>query len=61
VPTKLEIMPLNTDAYLKKRGWEGKGSGLRQGGLSKPLIITQKKSLAGLGKDRDEAYPFWDQ
>jgi len=23
--------------------------------------MPQKKNLAGLGKDRDEAFPFWDQ
>jgi len=53
-------MPLNSDAYLRKQGWEGSGSGLRKGALSKPLAIPQKRNLGGLGKDRDEAYPFWD-
>jgi len=24
------------------------------------VIIAQKKSLAGVGRDRDEAFPFWD-
>jgi hypothetical protein len=30
------------------------------GSIAKPIIISQKKNLAGLGKDRDEAFPFWD-
>jgi hypothetical protein len=54
-------MPLDANVYLKNRGWQGSGSGLRKGGLSKPLAIPQKRNLGGLGKDRDEAYPFWDQ
>ncbi|KIJ64550.1 hypothetical protein HYDPIDRAFT_28490 [Hydnomerulius pinastri MD-312] len=39
----------------------GKGTGLRKGAIDKPLAIPPKKTLAGLGKDRDEAFPFWDQ
>jgi hypothetical protein len=53
-------MPLDGHEYLTKHGWRGKGTALRDGGISRPVIITQKKSLSGLGKDRDEAFPFWD-
>ncbi|KIM43143.1 hypothetical protein M413DRAFT_443952 [Hebeloma cylindrosporum] len=53
-------MPLDGHSYLVSQGWEGKGTGLRQGAISRPLAIPQKKNLAGLGKDRDEAFPFWD-
>ena len=42
-------------------GWAGKGSALRHGAIAKPITLTQKKTLAGVGKDRDEAIPFWDQ
>lgn len=54
-------MPLDGHSYLVAQGWSGKGTGLRQGAISRPLAIHQKKTLAGLGKDRDEAFPFWDQ
>jgi len=54
-------MPLDGHSYLVSQGWEGKGTGLRQGSISRPLAIPQKRNLAGLGKDRDEAFPFWDQ
>ncbi len=54
-------MPLDGHSYLVAQGWAGKGSGLREGAISRPLAIAQKKNLAGLGKDRDEAFPFWDQ
>ncbi|KAF7422370.1 hypothetical protein PC9H_010526 [Pleurotus ostreatus] len=54
-------MPLDGHAYLVAQGWAGKGSGLREGAISRPLAIAQKKTLSGLGKDRDEAFPFWDQ
>ncbi|TFK52597.1 hypothetical protein OE88DRAFT_1807481 [Heliocybe sulcata] len=53
-------MPLDGHAYLSAQGWAGTGSGLREGSISRPVIITQKKTLAGIGKDRDEAFPFWD-
>lgn len=51
---------LDGHEYLTKRGWKGKGTALRSGGIAKPLNVTQKRSLAGLGKDRDEAFPFWE-
>ena len=54
-------MPLDGHSYLVAQGWGGKGTGLRQGAISRPLAIPQKKTLSGLGKDRDEAFPFWDQ
>lgn len=54
-------MPLNSHSYLVGQGWQGTGKALREGAISRPVVIAQKKSLAGVGKDRDEAYPFWDQ
>lgn len=48
-------------AYLTSYGWTGSGTGLRNGAIDKPLTIPPKKNLSGLGKDRDEAFPFWDQ
>ncbi|KAF9543302.1 hypothetical protein CPC08DRAFT_649937, partial [Agrocybe pediades] len=53
-------MPLDGHSYLVAQGWGGKGTGLRDGAISRPIAIPQKKNLAGLGKDRDEAFPFWD-
>ncbi|KAH9480373.1 G patch domain-containing protein 4 [Psilocybe cubensis] len=53
-------MPLEAHDYLVSQGWGGKGTGLRQGAISRPIAIPMKKNLAGLGKDRDEAFPFWD-
>lgn len=48
-------------AYLTSYGWIGTGTGLRKGAIAKPLAIPPKKNLSGLGNDRDEAFPFWDQ
>ncbi|KAF5366302.1 hypothetical protein D9758_005733 [Tetrapyrgos nigripes] len=53
-------MPLDGHSYLVSQGWSGKGTGLRQGAISRPITIAQKNNLGGLGKDRDEAFPFWD-
>ncbi|KAI0755132.1 hypothetical protein C8Q80DRAFT_1266630 [Daedaleopsis nitida] len=53
-------MPLDGHAHLVSQGWSGKGNGLRHGAIKKPVTIIQKKTLAGIGKDRDEAFPFWD-
>lgn len=54
-------MPLNSHSYLVDHGWQGAGNALREGAISRPVVISQKKSLAGVGKDRDEAFPFWEQ
>ncbi|KAH8090637.1 hypothetical protein HD553DRAFT_338331 [Filobasidium floriforme] len=53
-------MPLDTTEYLTSRGWKGKGTALKQGHLSRPIAVVQKKTMSGVGKDRDEAVPFWD-
>lgn len=54
-------MPLDGHSFLISQGWSGTGTGLRQDALIRPLAIPQKRTLSGLGKDRDEAFPFWDQ
>ncbi|TYJ58385.1 hypothetical protein B9479_000931 [Cryptococcus floricola] len=46
--------------HLEQQGWAGKGTALQQGHISRPLAVVQKKTLSGIGKDRDEAVPFWD-
>lgn len=55
-------MPLNPTNYLTERGWGGKGTSLDSNGrgLKKPLSIPQKRSLTGIGKDRDRAVEWWD-
>ncbi|KAF8272199.1 hypothetical protein EI94DRAFT_1796338 [Lactarius quietus] len=53
-------MPLDGHAFLVNQGWSGAGNGLRKGSISRPISIPQKRNLAGIGKDRDEAFPFWD-
>ncbi|KAG2129149.1 hypothetical protein DEU56DRAFT_818059 [Suillus clintonianus] len=53
-------MPLDGHSYLTSYGWSGKGTGLRTGAIDRPLAIPQKRNLSGVGKDRDEAFPFWD-
>ncbi|GFZ50516.1 hypothetical protein JCM24511_08273 [Saitozyma sp. JCM 24511] len=47
-------------AHLAKQGWKGKGTALKHGHAVRPLPVVQKKSLTGIGKDRDAAVPFWD-
>lgn len=54
-------MPLDGHAHLVSQGWSGVGSGLRHGAIARPVVVVQKKTLSGIGKDRDEAFPFWDQ
>ncbi|GAC99722.1 hypothetical protein PHSY_007325 [Pseudozyma hubeiensis SY62] len=56
-------MPLNTTNFLVSQGWEGVGvplDGKAGKGLKKPLAITQKKTLSGIGKDRDRADDWWN-
>ncbi|KAJ1034812.1 hypothetical protein NDA13_001066 [Ustilago tritici] len=56
-------MPLNATSFLVSQGWEGVGvplDGKAGKGLKKPLAITQKKTLSGIGKDRDRADDWWN-
>ncbi|KAJ9104573.1 hypothetical protein QFC21_002071 [Naganishia friedmannii] len=53
-------MPMDTAEYLASQGWKGKGTALKHGHVTRPLAVVQKKTLGGVGKDRDEAVPFWD-
>lgn len=54
-------MPIDGHSYLTKRGWAGKGSGLRAGSVARPIVASQKRDSRGLGKDRDDHFEFWDQ
>ena len=54
-------MPIDGHGYLTKRGWAGKGSGLRVGSIARPIVASQKRDSKGLGKDRDDHFEFWDQ
>lgn len=57
----VSLMPLDGHAFLLSQGWSGAGEGLRKGAISRPITAPRKKNLAGIGKDRAEAFPFWDQ
>ena len=54
-------MTIDSHSYLVSRGWKGKGTALKEGGLSRPIVQAQKKDQKGLGKNRDESFQFWDQ
>ncbi|KAG9128487.1 hypothetical protein FRC07_009711 [Ceratobasidium sp. 392] len=51
---------LDGQNHLVKQGWKGAGHPLKAGGRSRPIVIAQKKTLGGIGKDRDESFAFWD-
>jgi hypothetical protein len=48
--------------YLRGLGWSGPGSSLNNdpSGRAKPITVAQKKTLAGVGRDRDTAFPWWE-
>ncbi|KAG8948965.1 hypothetical protein FRC04_009166 [Tulasnella sp. 424] len=56
-------MPLDAATHLASQGWGGAGKPLRAGpnALARPIVGVQKKTLGGVGKDRDDAFAFWDQ
>lgn len=54
-------MPLDGHAFLTAQGWQGKGSGLRQGAIHRPIAAPLKVSQGGVGKDKVEAFAFWEQ
>ncbi|KAG8731981.1 hypothetical protein FRC11_001260 [Ceratobasidium sp. 423] len=51
---------LDGQTHLVKQGWKGAGHPLKAGGRSRPVVVAQKKTLGGIGKDRDESFAFWD-
>ncbi|KAG8849051.1 hypothetical protein FRB96_000951 [Tulasnella sp. 330] len=55
-------MPFDPSVHLASQGWGGLGEPLRpnSNGLRKPIILSQKKTLGGVGKDRDISFAFWD-
>ncbi|KEI37021.1 uncharacterized protein L969DRAFT_90082 [Mixia osmundae IAM 14324] len=53
-------MSFSPAGYLQAQGWQGAGQGLQAGSRAKPITLIKKKDQSGLGKDRDEAYPWWD-
>ena len=48
--------------YLRGLGWQGPGSSLNNSanGRAKPVTVVQKKTLAGIGRDRDTSFAWWD-
>merc|ERR1712230_97565 len=54
------IMGFSSAQYLHGLGWRGEGTGLRKGALAKPITVAQKKTLAGVGKDRDTSFAWWE-
>ncbi|KAM0749369.1 hypothetical protein T439DRAFT_327081 [Meredithblackwellia eburnea MCA 4105] len=48
--------------YLRGLGWSGPGSSLNNSptARTKPVTVAQKKTLSGVGKDRDTAFPWWE-
>ncbi|GAA6006751.1 uncharacterized protein JCM10292_003485 [Rhodotorula paludigena] len=48
--------------YLRGLGWNGPGSSLNNSasGRSKPVTVAQKKTLSGVGRDRDTSFAWWD-
>lgn len=55
-------MSFSPATYLRGLGWGGPGTPLTDapGARSKPVVVAQKKTLAGLGKDRDTSHQWWD-
>jgi hypothetical protein len=52
-------MPFSPSAYLISQGWEGGSKGLRENSRSKPITVIKKSNQSGIGRDRDEAIPWW--
>ncbi|KZS96057.1 hypothetical protein SISNIDRAFT_451740 [Sistotremastrum niveocremeum HHB9708] len=53
-------MPLDGHAFLTAQGWQGKGQGLRQGAIHRPIAAPLKSTKSGVGKDKVEAFAFWE-
>lgn len=47
---------MDTTAYLHAQGWQGAGHALHGRGLSKPLLVSLKQNVLGVGKKRHDAH-----
>lgn len=49
---------MDTAAYLTSQGWRGDGHALHQSGrgITRPILISQKQNVLGLGKKRHDAH-----
>lgn len=49
---------MNASAYLTAQGWRGEGHALHHSGrgIAKPLLISQKQNVLGIGKKRHDAH-----
>ncbi|KAI5481301.1 hypothetical protein MNV49_004923 [Pseudohyphozyma bogoriensis] len=52
----------NPSNYLRGLGWTGPGTALTDAphARAKPVTVAQKKTLAGVGKDRDTSFAWWE-
>ena len=52
---------MNASGYLKGQGWRGEGHSLdtTNRGLSRPLLVTHKVDLAGLGTKKNDFGNQW--
>lgn len=50
-----------SQTYVRQTLCTNQYEALKNGHATRPLAVVQKKTLSGIGKDRDEAVPFWDQ
>lgn len=59
--TSLFLYSMNASAYLKGHGWRGDGFSLDASdrGLAKPLLVSHKLDLAGLGTKKNDFSNQW--
>jgi nucleolar protein TMA23 len=47
---------MDSSAYLTRHGWLGDGHALHPGGIKKPLLVSKKANVLGLGKKKNDAH-----
>jgi hypothetical protein len=53
-------MGFNPSAYLATLGWSGPGNGLTATSRKTPITILKKNNTFGIGRERDNSHPWWD-
>ncbi|PLW22444.1 hypothetical protein PCASD_07791 [Puccinia coronata f. sp. avenae] len=53
-------MGFNPSAYLATLGWSGPGNGLTETSRKTPITILKKNNTFGIGRERDNSHPWWD-
>lgn len=51
---------MNAEAHLRAQGWQGPGTGFREGSIKRAILTSKKIDQKGLGTKSSESDQWWD-